>query len=410
MVPLAVAEARTSGEIAADPVTAVALVRGVTPLLAVIASLALLRPRLRPRSYLELPAVAYVAVAATSALWSVEPRATVLKAGVLGLSYLLVIVLYRAWRSVAEALSDVAVVTHLLVLSALGGAIFAIGSAFRDSPARLYAVLPEIHPVPLGTIALVSFVFVLSGSGPPWLRHPVVRSMLGAAALTVLGLSLTRTAILMAPVAILVYVIARRRLRLAAVLVGGSAVALALALSVPSTRQLVGDAIARGGTSQQLTTLGNRLPMWEVALDVWDERPVLGHGYYAGHRYGPYPRALAAYTASQGGPPEFVEERSDLAFIDGAYVETLVDVGILGLVPLGLFVVAGSASVIQMARRSPALGAPVAASVVVLAVDSVLSYSLQTPSYQGHLLAALLLASTLPWGSRAQRQPPASRS
>lgn len=122
--------------------------------------------------------------------------------------------------------------------------------------------------------------------------------------------------------------------------------------------------------------------MWAIALEAWSSRPLLGYGYYAGHRYGPYADNLSSLGRHHS---------AESAFIDGAFIETLVDTGVVGLITLVLMVWFGVRNLVVVGLQERALGAVALPVVLVLLVDAVMSYSLQTPSYQGIFFLALLL-------------------
>ena len=76
----------------------------------------------------------------------------------------------------------------------------------------------------------------------------------------------------------------------------------------------------RGQSVEQFTSLSGRVYMWERAIEFWKKSPWFGHGFYSGHKQ--------IEIGAHGG---------FLATVDSTYVETLVDLGIVGLILLILF-------------------------------------------------------------------------
>lgn len=419
LAPLLVSERRAASEIVADPVTPVTLFRGVTPVVCLLAAVMLLRPRLWPQHRGEWLAIAYISVAVASTLWSVAPSATVLKAGVQAAVFGLVIVLARIWDSVEKACGAVVTVAQGLVGASLAGAVVAPRSAFDHyyywgGPFRLRGLLPEIHPVPLGWLALLALMGALSGLGTwRWQRRLPSRLLLACASLAALLLAQTRAAWAGAMIAAAAYAAMRNRKRLLLVLAGVLA-SSALVLSwMPTVWDRLKWILTRGQGFDNLVSLGDRADLWKQALESWMRRPLHGYGYYAGHRYGPYAEAFGGVRGDSGSTVEH-------AYIDGAYIETLVDLGILGVVPLALLaLLAVRSGVRRVAAGTPSTRTVVALLIVAsLLTDSLLSYSWQTPSYQGILLLLIVLAfhadeanqSLEPHGIQRGRRPAESQA
>lgn len=394
LAPLALSQRRSASEIMSDPVTAVTLFRGITPVACLVIAAILLRARLWPRNRGEWLAVLFALVALASAVWSIAPILSLLKAGVLAAVYGLVILLTRTWVSLREAVASVVTVAQGLVIASLAAGVLVprlVFSAYYElgKPARLRGLFPEIHSVPLGWLALVALLGAVAGLGRwSWQQRGIGRPLLAAAALVALVLTQTRAAWGGAIVAVLSYLALRGHrsalARVAAALTIVAAAGIVVGLVAGSTVGLP-TYLTRGEGAENLASLGWRLPMWSEAMNVWMSRPITGHGYYVGHRLGEYADAFAQLETYF---------HAEMAFIDGAYVETLLDLGIIGLVPLGSLAVSAALESIRYIRSNSPDRLAVVAAIILwsLIIDSVLSYSWQTPSYQGALLLALALA------------------
>lgn len=386
--PLAFSEVRSSDAITRDPITALALFRGATPALCLALAAGLMRPRLRIRNKVEALAGAFCGLAVLSTAWSVAPLATLLKAGTLAIIYALAILLVRTWGTFMEGIGDIATAAQALVVSALVGAAVVPhravpGLGLDWLPNRLFGVVPEIHPVPLAAIALVALISALSGVGRwSWQRQGIGRVALGLAAAGGLWLTQTRTMIVVAPVVLIALIATYGRKRLAGTVAALSAVVAVIAWLAPPTHSMLSGLLTRGQSWMELADLGGRLPMWRMAIEAWLSSPWLGEGYYAGHRFGSYVQVLA-----KGGRSDLVES----AFIDSSYLETMLGLGIVGTVVLIALVVTGATHALRRARRGEPGSSFAVLAVGILIIDSIMSYSLQTPSYQGHLLLALLI-------------------
>jgi len=77
--------------------------------------------------------------------------------------------------------------------------------------------------------------------------------------------------------------------------------------------------------------------MWEAALHSFAESPILGNGFFVGQKQ--------VMSADTGGL---------LSTTDSTYVETLVNLGILGITSIGCFVVVAALSTWVTLRRATA--------------------------------------------------------
>lgn len=97
---------------------------------------------------------------------------------------------------------------------------------------------------------------------------------------------------------------------------------LTLAIIIPSTtifimigaQTLISDYVLRGQSEKVFTSLSGRTEFWPLVWDAFLQSPIVGHGYYAGHRE----LQLDKYSIVASS-------------VDNTYLEVLVDLGIVGL-------------------------------------------------------------------------------
>jgi O-antigen ligase len=90
------------------------------------------------------------------------------------------------------------------------------------------------------------------------------------------------------------------------------------------------------------STLTGRTNEWSEADTLWKTAPIFGLGYYSGHREGLVEESLL--QPGQGVPSN----------LDETWLETLVDVGVVGCVLLAGFALAGMTRLMRYRRRLPA--------------------------------------------------------
>jgi len=206
----------------------------------------------------------------------------------------------RTEREARVSLETCYFFTVLLVASALLGAIVAPAAAFRPSTGVIGTMLqgsyPFLNPNELGflgaVVAIVSLNRMLIKSAWSLRLYWISQFCVG---LIVLVLSQARTSLLAFIVCSAFLLLATPGRRWIAYLIGMTALA-ALLLSVASSRtpawiamplQIVADYAERGQTDRGLRTIIDRIDTWlGPGLSMIRERPLLGHGYDAGVRYG----------------------------------------------------------------------------------------------------------------------------
>ena len=138
--------------------------------------------------------------------------------------------------------------------------------------------------------------------------------------------------------------------------------------------------VRRGQDSELLTTLSGRTYYWQEAWDMFRESMLTGHGFYTAHRLDLTERFRVL----------------DLSTVDNTYLEVLLDVGIIGIIPFLLALIL----LLAAAWRSRNIQLPARlgeARVEMIAYFFIiLARSFTGPSFQVHgenLLLLLILMS-----------------
>jgi O-antigen ligase len=382
LAPVVWQQERTTTQVASSPVTPLALAQGIVPLVCLGFMLLLGRPApLRPTAT-ELWLGGFLGVAAASTVWSVAPGISLLKALQLAVAYALVLLWVRLLPG-RDLVARLAPLVHAVLLGTLAGLVIAPGSAVVPIPGgdptpRLRGIVPVIAPDLLGFMAVIGLLYLLARVGPAWTLRVGTRVALIAAYATILLLTRARVSLVLLAIGLIVLVVQDRRRRggLAFFLpVAGVAAVCVLSLYSADITAFVG----RGESAQALSTLTGRTITWQQAEHAWAARPWTGYGFYAGHRLGP----LASLDAQN---------------LDSMWVETLLDVGIIGAVPLAAVVIAGGAGL--AARRAPTASGRLAVAIFAVGfVSSFVNPSLQQANYPMIVFAVAMLARPAPSGA-----------
>jgi O-antigen ligase len=372
--PLAVAQERTATEVATRPVSSLNLIAAGISVGALVLALALYPPFAKvPLRKREVILIGYLGFAAASVLWSAYPTQTLLKAGQLGVAFALVMVIVRLRPE--ETLSNLSSVVHLLLLSVIAGLVVAPRTALStDSLSgvdRLHGVFPYVGADILGLLAVAGLLFLCSNVGRPAVQSLPVRISLATLYVGVLVLAHSRTSLVLLPLGLVVLYAASARWRTRLVIVIPMT-ALTLAGAFIIAAGPLAHYYNRGQSSAQLQTLTGRTGHWSSAISAWQSHPLAGLGYYSGHRL--------------DSLPSFAER--NLSNLDNMWIQTLLDLGAVGVMLLAAFTIAGM-TVAWRARRLTAL--PFALGFVCLA-SSCLNPSLDQVLYSMVLFAAVLLA------------------
>lgn len=379
LAPVAFQQERTASQIASSPVTPLAIAQGLLPVVCLALVLLLVRPVPMRPTPAELWLGAFLAVAAASTAWSVAPSVTLLKALQLAVAYALVVVWIRASPG-QDIVARLAPLVHFVLLCAVAGLVIAPGTAVVPIPGgdptpRLRGIFPVIAPDLLGFMAVIGLLYLMARVGPAWTLRREIRAALAVAYVVVLVLTRARVSLALLAVGLLVLLLQtpRRRSALAFVLpLAGVGALCVLSLFAADITTFIG----RGEDTAALSTLTGRTSTWSEAADAWGARPLTGYGFYAGHRLGP----LAAIGAQN---------------LDSMWVETLLDVGVIGTAPLAIAVIAAAAG---LRRRTTAVGSHRLAIAVFAAalISSFVNPSLQQANYPMIVFAVVMLARPAP--------------
>lgn len=395
LAPIALTQARTGADIQSSPLTPLLVAQGLVTGAALAVVLLIAAPKILPLRGPEKWLVGFGLVALASATWSIDALPTFFVAANLVTVYLLLIALMRLQERVgADPVRELARVIHLSLAATLVGLLVAPGAAYLpigDDPVdRLRGVFPPISPDALGLLCAVGIILLIAGYGP-FVRAPrFVNATVLAAEFGMLLLSRTRTGILLLVLGLALYYFLRHggwRAFVASVLVG-----LLGFLAFATMGNNISSFLRREQTHQNATSLTGRTELWQEALDAWEHRPLEGYGFYVGHRYGLSALAVTGDTPSN---------------IDSLWVETMLDLGLIGLVTLTGFVVAGARRI--FGRRYDSRTPPVVARrclFLACLLSSFVNPSLQKPSFFLLLFAVLVLAPMPKQASPAVAVPP----
>lgn len=328
--------------------------------------------------FVEYAAVAFVVLCGVSAIWSFDARITLLRAVPLAGTYLCCLRLVRLYESPLAALAGLVTLCHTILLVAgvqffvMRDEVYGVGEESWEI-ARFHTALPSIGANLLGLVIAIAALGIVLRIGPRWTYRPLAGPVLVAVygVMLIAGRSRMVTAIGVIMLLVALLMLMRRNATVAVLGWLGIGVFLCVVfwiLQTPSTQASLVDFVLRGQEAENLSTLTGRTTIWDLALVAWEHSPILGYGYYAGHR-------LALPTMF----PLF----ANYSNIDNTWLETLVNGGIVTTATLGLYVFAGLVRVLR--SRADAWGGPsgkmfalmVSAAVVAL---SFVNPGIQTPS------------------------------
>jgi O-antigen ligase len=292
--------------------------------------------------------------------------------------------LARMYPSPRDALVGLSGFVHLVLLAAVvqvvlfRHTVYAVGPDTIDNLPRLNILVPQVSANPLALVAVAGILSCVLGVGPRWLPfNPLVRNGLIVLYVYVIILTRTRSALLVGLIVILLALAARARRRPLSTVAITAALVLAAVLVVPAVLPEVHSFIQRGQTAQGIDTLSGRTVVWNHAWHVWQDNKVFGLGYYTGHRLG-----IEGLSETQSN-------------IDNTWLETLVDVGLIGLIPLVLFATSG---LVRLVRSRELTGDWKLWALGTVAYGLAISFvnpTIQTPG-AGQVILAFLLMVVLP--------------
>jgi O-antigen ligase/polysaccharide polymerase Wzy-like membrane protein len=379
VAPAAVTETKTASQALSNGATPLVIAESAISVLALVVAVAVLRPRMGRITASEGWLLVYLTAAFASTAWSIAPAATFLKAGQLAVSYALLAVLVRSGRP-SDVLRQLVAACDVVIVAALIGFVVAHSRAYTatnqwNPTRRLHGLFPAVGPDLLGFLAAVSIVAHLSYR----VSRDRANAPIGGSAVILLVdvvtlyLAHTRNALalLVVGLAALYWTYGGRRAQLAARAVMATLLVVASLLLAGGT---ITHYLSRGQQSSAVSSLTGRTDLWRLAYTDWQSHPATGLGFYAGHRGALLPTQVTQDTSSN---------------IDNLWLETLVDVGLMGFVPLVLAVVVGGRACLR--RRSPDMRAVTVALWAMCLGSSFINPSLQFPSYSLMVFGAILL-------------------
>ena len=345
------AAASASGEVDAQILLELGLYAVVGAIVAFAASRELFTRR--PLGVSELLLGAYAGVALGSVLWTDTPTLTLVKGVQLATIYLLAVTALRvlgaegALRAVA-----LAVIPYVIVCSAIASTV--PGTLARGVPHTPYLRFAWffVHPISaamlIGTaiIAIVTRTWFTGGAAP--FRGPTLTTGLALAAMSVL-LVLTRSRIptIATGIAVLALVLRSRVPRWVTVAAATGALVLVgayVSSGLSITRWLAENSdnplvtfLLRDQQATEIAELSGRDELWAAASTLFRVQPVAGYGYGGA-------RLLLLDAAPWAGDAH------------NALIQSLLDVGALGTLPLFAAIAVGLAAAFRGPARSA--GAP----------------------------------------------------
>lgn len=392
LAPAVISQVRSRSDLDESLLSGTAVLRGLVPAV-VVALVVILWPHRRSARYgwTEAFLALYLTVNVVSSLWSPVPMATLLKGLHLVVAYSLLLILLNRWRDDGRVLQALSAMAHVIVISSLVGLLVVPSQALTEGTVpRLRGVLPYAFPTTLGMLAAFGLLCILGGIGIGRRRHSsTVLAVVFALDAVVLGLTRARTAgaVFVVGAVLIAATSSGRSRQVAAIAVSVLVFAGGIAW-ITSSQDVIG-VLRRGQDDRGIATLTGRTISWGVALEIWSQDPLVGTGYYAGHRFG-----------------EYADLRNEelQTNLDNIWVETLLDTGIVGVSALSGFVISGG--VRAWSRRREMFGHTRWVLVVGFVLSSLFSPSLQSPGYLQIVFGCLLL---LP-GASAKRPTNCART
>lgn len=295
----------------------------------------------------------YAVVCGLSALYSPEPLQTLWKAIELIVLLMFALRLYDSsddpmQRAARLANSLMYIAFSLCVFSLVGGAL-APDVAWRDyglggiASRSMSGVAPVVNANMLGQLGGIVTVVALfeAMSAPKRLQRGYLIAL--AIGLLTLILAYARTSLIASALIAFALMIRFKRLGLLSVAI---LVAATLAAIFPDA---IWRYLSRGQEADHFYSMSGRTNMWEFALKAFEARPLLGHGFFVGHKY-----------VELGTSGRF------LATADSTYVETLVNLGVVGFVLVVAFALSAGLQAMRVLRLSSASTRPKEPATVIL--------------------------------------------
>ena len=316
-----------------------------------------------------------------STIWSVSASVTLLKAIEWNIRLVLVVALVRRYQDRRSALLGLWAYSSSVVLSSLIGlAVFGRRALLLVSGTyRLRGVAPSTHPNTLAIVAVVamftSLYYLSIDEISPTIRSRV--RLVAVLSLVVAGLTRSRLSFVIGIGLVGIVLMLRSKPKLRPAFLG--LVGLLTVVIIQVQNRLV-SLLTRGQNADQLTTLTGRTNYWVPGFRYARENIFLGHGFFAGHRIGLMERLPAGLAI--------------VSNIDNMWLENLINVGILGTIPIIVAVTAGTRVVydsIRSGQETFARYVPQVGLIAFLLLASVYNPSINTLGFAGLSLAFVLM-------------------
>lgn len=272
-----------------------------------------------------------------SLFWSFNPKGTLLKVINLCFTWLCVYRLPNFQQHQFQAFSLIFKIANLFVFAGIlefllfPNLVYVQPSAFESK--RLNVLVPQIGANLFGIVAFVSLVGIISGHVFGNQRYKVLRITFLICVVAMLVAAHSRLIFLTVILATYYFIskkiqetefnstlglISRFSLFIA------SLFTLYLSLSSPAVQSAFASFFTRGQDTHGLTTLTGRTTVWNEALEFGNQRPLVGFGFYSGHRY------------ALGSVSSVIRSHNNL---DNTWIEAYIDVGLIGVLLLVLVLV-----------------------------------------------------------------------
>jgi O-antigen ligase len=316
-------------------------------------------------------------MALASTAWSIGSHATLLKAIGVASGYLGLLLLVSLYENATSAVTGLMTFVHCVLIATAIEAILLRHRAFGSPEMpRLSTVFPQIDTDILGTVCLVGLIAVATNTGPVQMRNRWIRVLLAGVYFIELYETRTRTAMVLAGILLCLAAFAWAH-RSAIAVPAISLIAAAGVLFFALGGQAVSSYFYRQQTPTALSTLTGRTSEWSYAVTLWKSSPTIGLGYYSGFREG-LPSQLGKNAASN---------------LDETWLETLVDIGVVGCGALVIFAVAGMARLVRYRRLLPSnvRWCVLAVAIVLFPVTSFVNPTIQSNISPNFIIWGFLL-------------------
>lgn len=318
-----------------------------------------------------------------SSIWSVAPTASLLKAATLSVQIVLAMVLVSRYRQITDLAVAFVGAATVLSLSVGVGAILSPQRAWlvleQADEQRLSGVWPPVHPNMLAILGCIAVLGLLTRTAPKWMLHPLVLTPLVMAQIVLIVASRSRATLIIGAVLLLWAITSMARSRLA----HGALIILSVTVSAFAAMNVADrflEYLRRGQSAHELWTLTGRTNYWERALELWLDNPLLGFGYYSGHRL----------------KVPLVSGQAVISNLDNVWIETAVDVGVVGVILLVSSVIYAGVRYWFARKQLPfETWVFIRSSYLLLSMATLYNPSLQTIGYAGAALTVLVSASKL---------------